>query len=155
MRSAALPPGDRTKPDLRAAFIAHFSPWVRDVVIAGEGRSQLAALVFPAEGFSREKFDSLLKTFAGTGSSNRIERTLVLEEPPLARALHASVPIGQYIPANLFNAVAEVLAVRGIPFVFATGYASLSLRKPFARAARPAKALSVTRPAKRNRRSAR
>ena len=34
----------------------------------------------------------------------------VLEEPPLARALHASVPIGQYIPANLFNAVAEVLA---------------------------------------------
>jgi len=28
--------------------------------------------------------------------------------------------------------VAEVLAVRGIPFVFATGYESLSLRKPFA-----------------------
>ena len=28
--------------------------------------------------------------------------------------------------------VADVLAVRGIPFVFATGYESLSLRKPFA-----------------------
>ena len=27
--------------------------------------------------------------------------------------------------------VAEVLAVRGIPFFFATGYESLSLRKPF------------------------
>jgi len=67
---------------LRAAFIAHFAPWVRDVVIAGEGRSELAALVFPAEGFSREKFDSLLKTFAGTGSSNRIARALVLDEPP-------------------------------------------------------------------------
>ncbi|MBA4181008.1 MAG: flagellar biosynthesis protein FlhB [Anaerolinea sp.] len=34
----------------------------------------------------------------------------VLEEPPLARALFAAVPVGQYIPANLFHAVAEVLA---------------------------------------------
>lgn len=34
----------------------------------------------------------------------------VLEEPPLARALYAAVPVGRYIPANLFHAVAEVLA---------------------------------------------
>ena len=34
----------------------------------------------------------------------------VLEEPPLARALYAAVPVGQHIPANLFHAVAEVLA---------------------------------------------
>jgi flagellar biosynthetic protein FlhB len=34
----------------------------------------------------------------------------VLEEPPLARALFASVPIGNPVPANLFRAVAEVLA---------------------------------------------
>lgn len=34
----------------------------------------------------------------------------VLEEPPLARALFAAVPVGKYIPANLFHAVAEVLA---------------------------------------------
>ncbi|GIW18344.1 MAG: flagellar biosynthesis protein FlhB [Tepidiforma sp.] len=34
----------------------------------------------------------------------------VLEEPPLARALHASVQVGHYIPASLFHAVAEVLA---------------------------------------------
>ncbi len=34
----------------------------------------------------------------------------VLEEPPLARALHNSVQVGQYIPASLFRAVAEVLA---------------------------------------------
>lgn len=34
----------------------------------------------------------------------------IFEEPPLARALHASVPIGHYIPASLFHAVAEVLA---------------------------------------------
>ena len=30
------------------SFIEHFAPLVRDVVIAGEGRSELAALVFPA-----------------------------------------------------------------------------------------------------------
>ncbi len=34
----------------------------------------------------------------------------VLEEPPLARALFAAVPVGHPIPANLFHAVAEVLA---------------------------------------------
>ncbi len=34
----------------------------------------------------------------------------VLEEPPLARALYAAVPLGHPIPANLFHAVAEVLA---------------------------------------------
>lgn len=34
----------------------------------------------------------------------------ILEEPPLARALFAAVPIGHPIPANLFHAVAEVLA---------------------------------------------
>lgn len=34
----------------------------------------------------------------------------VLEEPPLARALYAAVPVGQVVPANLFHAVAEVLA---------------------------------------------
>ncbi|MBI5948332.1 MAG: flagellar biosynthesis protein FlhB [Chloroflexi bacterium] len=34
----------------------------------------------------------------------------VLEEPPLARALYAAVPIGHPVPANLYRAVAEVLA---------------------------------------------
>ena len=34
----------------------------------------------------------------------------VLEEPPLARALYGAVPVGHNIPANLFHAVAEVLA---------------------------------------------
>lgn len=34
----------------------------------------------------------------------------VLEEPPLARALYAACPVGSPIPANLFHAVAEVLA---------------------------------------------
>lgn len=34
----------------------------------------------------------------------------VLEEPPLARALFAAVPVGSPVPANLYQAVAEVLA---------------------------------------------
>jgi len=67
---------------LRAKFIAHFAPWVRDVVIAGEGRNELAALVFPAIPFPPGKFESLLKTLESTGSSNRIARAVILEEPP-------------------------------------------------------------------------
>ena len=69
---------------LRTAFIAHFAPWVRDVVIAGEGRNELAALVFLSEKIDQAKFSELLKTFAasGTGSSNRIARAVILEEPP-------------------------------------------------------------------------
>ena len=67
---------------LRARFIEHFAPLVRDVVIAGEGRSELAALVFPSAEFSREKFDALFKSLESTGSSNRIAHVLILEEQP-------------------------------------------------------------------------
>jgi feruloyl-CoA synthase len=67
---------------LRARFIAHFSPWVRDVVIAGEGRNELAALVFPAAEFTDEQFFDRLKTFDSSGSSNRIARAAVLRTPP-------------------------------------------------------------------------
>jgi len=67
---------------LRARFIAHFAPWVRDVVIAGEGRDEIAALVFPAMEFSKQDFLEKLKAFPATGSSNRIARVVVLEEPP-------------------------------------------------------------------------
>ena len=67
---------------LRTKFIAHFAPYVRDVVIAGEGRAELAALVFPAMPFPPGKFESLLKTLESTGSSNRIARAVILDEPP-------------------------------------------------------------------------
>jgi feruloyl-CoA synthase len=73
---------------LRARFIEHFAPLVRDVVIAGEGRSELAALVFPNFDISnieaKKKFDSLMNDFMqkSTGSSNRIVRVAILEEPP-------------------------------------------------------------------------
>jgi feruloyl-CoA synthase len=55
---------------------------VRDVVIAGEGRDEVAALVFPAADFSKDRFNSLFRTFEGTGSSNSISRVAILEEPP-------------------------------------------------------------------------
>jgi flagellar biosynthetic protein FlhB len=58
----------------------------------------------------------------------------VLEEPPLARALYAAVPVGQHIPANLFHAVAEVLA-----WVYA-----LRTKTPFARSRAAAAGLGGT-----------
>jgi len=67
---------------LRARFIEHFAPLARDVVFAGEGRSELAALIFPAGEASREHYLSKLKTLESTGSSNRVARAIVLEEPP-------------------------------------------------------------------------
>jgi feruloyl-CoA synthase len=67
---------------LRARFIAHFAPYVRDVVIAGEGRNEIAALVFPAMDFTADQLGERLRTFEGTGSSNRIARAMLLKEPP-------------------------------------------------------------------------
>ena len=71
---------------LRANFIDHFAPLVRDVVVAGADRSELTALVFPAAGAEgqREQFKERLKSFAAksSGSSNRICRIILLDQPP-------------------------------------------------------------------------
>jgi feruloyl-CoA synthase len=67
---------------LRARFIEHFAPLVRDVVIAGEGRSELGALVFLSGKATAEELTTRLRAFPSTGSSNRIARMLVLDEPP-------------------------------------------------------------------------
>jgi feruloyl-CoA synthase len=69
---------------LRAAFIQHFAPWVRDVVIAGDRRDEPAALVFASGEIDRQAFHERLRTFAAqsTGSSNCIRRALLLDEPP-------------------------------------------------------------------------
>lgn len=78
---------------LRAGLIAHFAPLLRDVVIAGSGRDEPGALAFPdaqacaafgdAEAL-RAELARRLRAFAraATGSSNRVERLLLLEEPP-------------------------------------------------------------------------
>jgi len=83
---------------LRARFIAHFARYVKDVVIAGHNRDDVTALIFPdwdacahLAGQStmatvgenmRSIFTALLASFAesAAGSSNRIERAVILEE---------------------------------------------------------------------------
>jgi feruloyl-CoA synthase len=90
---------------LRARFIDHFAPFVRDVVFAGPDRDDIVALVFPdleachklaAEHAAdaapaavlgdvrvRMKFAELLATLAAAspGSSTRVMRTILMEEP--------------------------------------------------------------------------
>lgn len=91
---------------LRAKFIAHFAPFVRDVVIAGHDRTDLAGLVIvdldncrtlcpdlaANAGIAeivhdprvRRRFGELLASYAqqATGSSTRIERIALLDEMP-------------------------------------------------------------------------
>jgi feruloyl-CoA synthase len=91
---------------LRAAFIAHFAPLVRDVVLAGADRDEVAALVFPdldacrklAPGLPPETsarllladrrvmdaFSRRLEAFvaAASGTSGRVTRAVLLADPP-------------------------------------------------------------------------
>ena len=90
---------------LRAAFIAHCVPYVKDVVIAGADRDDIAVLVFPdldacrrlapdladanaseivAHERVRREFGFLLDRFANaaTGSSNRVARAILADTPP-------------------------------------------------------------------------
>ena len=91
---------------LRARIMAHFAPLIRDVVVAGHDRDELTMMIFanldrcralcpslgpgcPPEEVLRHaevrgRFRSLLRGFAltATGSSNRVVRALLLEEPP-------------------------------------------------------------------------
>jgi feruloyl-CoA synthase len=91
---------------LRVALIAHFAPYVKDVVIAGADRDVMSVLIFPdldacrrlaadlakdanaadiiANESVRREFRFLLDTFAraATGSSNRVVRAILLDAPP-------------------------------------------------------------------------
>jgi feruloyl-CoA synthase len=67
---------------LRARFIEHFAPLVRDVVIAGEGRSEVGALIFLSGNPDRRELKARLASLPASGSSNRIVRAIILEEPP-------------------------------------------------------------------------
>ncbi len=90
---------------MRARFIDHCTPYVRDVVLTGLNRDFIGALVFPevdacrrlaglpaeatptqivAATVVRLTFAELLRTFAAAdaGSSMRIERLLLMSEPP-------------------------------------------------------------------------
>src|SRR5688500_18921955 len=67
---------------LRARVIEHVAPLARVVVFAGEGRSELGALIFPAGSAARNEYLEKLRTLGSTGSSNRVARVLLLDEPP-------------------------------------------------------------------------
>jgi feruloyl-CoA synthase len=91
---------------LRAAFIAHCAPFVKDVVIAGADRDFIGVLIFPdldaclhlaldlpkdagiadiaAHESVRREFRFLLDSLAkaATGSSNRVARAILLDTPP-------------------------------------------------------------------------
>jgi feruloyl-CoA synthase len=97
---------------LRARILSFFAPFVRDVVITGHDRDDVGMMIFAnveaccalcpggslkagadsgltASGVLRheavrERFRSLLAAFAveATGSSNRVSRAILLEEPP-------------------------------------------------------------------------
>jgi feruloyl-CoA synthase len=91
---------------LRAEFIAHFAPLVRDVVLAGAERDDATALIFPdlepcrrlapdlpasaaasrllADARVRAEFVRLLEPLADPkrGTSRRIMRAILLVEPP-------------------------------------------------------------------------
>jgi feruloyl-CoA synthase len=91
---------------LRASFIAHFAPLVRDVVLAGADRDEVTALVVPdldacrkltpdlapdvaaarllADPRIRREFARRLGTLmrAGTGTSTRVVRAVLLADPP-------------------------------------------------------------------------
>jgi feruloyl-CoA synthase len=91
---------------LRIAMLAHFAPYARDLVLAGHDREYLSLLVFPdfdacralcapgdepmlpgeiiAHPAVRERFERLLAglAHASSGSSTRVERLILLEEPP-------------------------------------------------------------------------
>src|ERR1700728_1248417 len=104
---------------LRAKIIAHGSPLVRDVVITGLDRDFVGAMMFPdlaachklcpelpagatkeilASAAVRARFQSLVHTLAAesTGSSNRVERAIVLEESP-------SLDAGEITDKGSFN----------------------------------------------------
>jgi feruloyl-CoA synthase len=91
---------------MRTAALAHLAPFARDVVLAGHDRNAVGLLVFPdfdvcralcgSDGASlapgtllahprvRTRFAELLASLGreSTGSSTRIERLILLEEPP-------------------------------------------------------------------------
>jgi feruloyl-CoA synthase len=109
---------------LRAKFLSHFAPLVRDVVIAGHDRDFIAAIIFPdldacaelcveppashlagatpaailKNDAVRARFQELLESFAeqSTGSTTRVVRAILAEEPP-------SLDAGEITDKGSFN----------------------------------------------------
>ena len=73
---------------LRAEFLEAFSPLIADVVVCGENLSFVAMLAWPKVAATpelRAELTTRLRAFnAGRGSSERVDRLLLLQEPPSA-----------------------------------------------------------------------
>jgi len=69
---------------LRAKFLAWFDGVAQDVVFAAPDRGYLTALIFPQPGAQAAAVRALLESFAcrNTGISTRVERAILLEQPP-------------------------------------------------------------------------
>ena len=69
---------------LRARFLSWFDGVVQDVVIAAPDRDYVSVLIFPLPGATTAAIRALLESFArqGTGISTRVQRALLLHEPP-------------------------------------------------------------------------
>jgi feruloyl-CoA synthase len=99
---------------LRSRFLFHFAPLVTDVVIAAPDRPYVTALVFPNSRMLGDDVKTTLQMrldeFArqNPGSSTRVERLLLLDEPPSfeAREVTDKGTINQ--KAVLQNRAAEV-----------------------------------------------
>ena len=124
---------------LRQAFLTAFAPYAKDVVIAGHDRDEVCALVFPdleacrslcadlsaASGeaevlrhqATRAKLAHLLAGFAraANGSSMRVARLLLLEEPPSIDANEITDKGSINQRAVLTRRVAEVEALYAAP----------------------------------------
>jgi feruloyl-CoA synthase len=69
---------------LREAFLTWCRGAVQDVALAAPDRDYVGALLFPARGATAGQLAALIEEFArrGTGISNRIQRALIMEQPP-------------------------------------------------------------------------
>lgn len=87
--------------DVRRADVVVANPTHFAVALRYDSRTMSAPVVV-AKGvdFMAER----IKTVA------RAADVLIIENPPLARSLHAATKVGQHVPAALYKAVAEVLA---------------------------------------------
>jgi flagellar biosynthesis protein FlhB len=81
-----------------------------DVVITNPTHFAVAlryARALPAPEVVAKGADNVAHRIIALAKANGVA---VVQDPPLARRLHASVEVGQYIPAEAFGAVAEILA---------------------------------------------
>jgi feruloyl-CoA synthase len=120
---------------LRSRILSHFAPFARDVVITGHDRDDIGMLIFAdpdacrvlcpdlardaaaADIFShaavRARFAELLQTAAAnsTGSSNRITRAMLMEDPPSLDAgeITDKGSLSQHVVLSLRAAIVEEL----------------------------------------------